>query len=399
MTGWIDGAVRVDCRLYRGSEPCEPHKLDGRQCPGCSAYQPAGHRILVIKLGALGDVLRATALLPSIKEQFPGAHITWLTGDSARTLLEGNLLVDRVLTIGSHYLEVLLTERFDAGFCLDNDPLAAAAARIARCDVLRGFVVNDHGAVVPASNSARTWWRLGIDDALKRQNRRTWFDLMTEMCGLPPVTSPPQLAIRPLARDVARQRLSLWRTRPMPLVGLNTGGGNRWAHKKWTFSGYVGFVRELRQVLRLSQVVLLGGPEERALNRSILAEVRDLAIDGGCHDDVHEFAALVEGMDILVTSDSLGLHVATAVRTPAVVLVGPTSASELDLFGRGEILSGDVECLACYQRRCDKLVTCMDRLETHAVVEATLRQLRSCGGAAREPETADLLPGGPVRRS
>jgi ADP-heptose:LPS heptosyltransferase len=383
--------VLVDCRWYRGSMPCAPHKQAGRRCSGCASYDPVGARILIIKVGALGDVLRTTALLPSIRQCFPGAHVTWLTANAARSLLQGNSLIDRVLTVDDRYLEVLLTERFDVCLCLDNDALAAAAGRLARCGVLRGFAVSDAGAVVPASRSARTWWQLGIDDRLKRQNRRTWFDLMSELCEVPFVRARPQLTIPPAAASAAQQQLSRWRSRSRhPLVGLNTGGGARWAQKQWTFAGYTGFVRQMRAMLPHAQVVVLGGPEERSLNRDILADVREFAVDGGCHDDVHRFAALVEGMDVLVTSDSLGFHVATAVGIRVVAIVGPSSPWELDTFGTGEILTGDSECLACYRAQCDKPVTCMERLEVATVVGATLRQIHALEPLQQNAE--ELVP-------
>jgi ADP-heptose:LPS heptosyltransferase len=369
--------VRIDCRRYQGSMPCEPHKEDGRRCAECSAYEAVGARVLLIKLGALGDVLRTTALLPSIRQHMPGAQITWITAPEALSILQDNSLIDRIVTLGGHHLEVLLTEHFDLTLSLDNEPLAASLGRLARCAVVRGFVVNDAGAVVPASAAARKWWRLGIDDGLKRQNRQTWFELMSELCEIPWLNASPQVVISPSAIEAAERHLSQWRgTSPHALIGLNTGGGSRWANKKWTLAGYVGFIREFHASGAKARVVLLGGPDERPLNRRIVADVGELAIDGGCHDDVHEFAALVRGLDVLVTSDSLGLHVATAVSTRFVALVGPTSPWELETFGIGEILTGDVECIACYRTHCDKPVTCMDRLRVSAVVEATRRQLR-----------------------
>ena len=49
-----------------------------------------------------------------------------------------------------------------------------------------------------------------------------------------------------------------------------------------------------------------------------------------------EFAAIVRGLDLLLTSDSLALHVAVAGRVPVVAFFAPTSAAEIELYGRGE---------------------------------------------------------------
>jgi ADP-heptose:LPS heptosyltransferase len=368
--------VRTDCRLYRGSMPCEPHKQDGRRCAQCTSYDPVRSRVLLIKLGALGDVLRTTALLPSIRAALPGAQVSWLTSERAKPLLEGNPDVDRVLTVEGHYLEVLLTERFDVLLSLENEPLGAAAARLARAGAVRGFIVDDSGAVVPASDGARHWWHLSVDDHFKRANRRTWFDLMRELCELPCVPARPRLAVPAAQARVAERQTRAWRgVCGGPLIGINTGGGGRWPLKRWTQPGYAGLARELRAQIPESCVVVLGGPEERHFNEALLAEVGGLALNGGCHDDVHLFAAMVERLDVLVTSDSLGFHVATAVGTRVVVVVGPTSRFELETFGRGEIVASDVDCLGCYLISCDKAVTCMDRLSVGTVLDATRRQL------------------------
>jgi ADP-heptose:LPS heptosyltransferase len=96
-------------------------------------------------------------------------------------------------------------------------------------------------------------------------------------------------------------------------------------------------------------------------------------IDGGCDNTIDEFAALIERADLVVTPDSLAFHLATALHRPIVVIVGPTSPWELELYGRGEAISADVPCIACYRRACQKPVTCMDLLRPEHVYSACER--------------------------
>ena len=77
------GALRLklDCRNYRGDRPCAAG-VPG-VCPAnCHAYEPLGHRILLIKLAALGDVIRTAALLPGLKQLWPHSQITWVSRPS-----------------------------------------------------------------------------------------------------------------------------------------------------------------------------------------------------------------------------------------------------------------------------------------------------------------------------
>ena len=88
-----------------------------------------------------------------------------------------------------------------------------------------------------------------------------------------------------------------------------------------------------------------------------------------------QFSSLVNILDVLVTSDSLAMHIGVSLGKPTVVLVGPTSPWELDVFGVGEIVHTDIECLACYLSRCDKTVNCMNTLSPEHVTSVVEKYL------------------------
>ena len=64
------------------------------------------------------------------------------------------------------------------------------------------------------------------------------------------------------------------------------------------------------------------------------------------------------------------MHVAGARQIPAVVLFGPTSSHEIELYGRGTKLAPDLDCLCCYLPRCDKVPHCQALIEPATVFEA-----------------------------
>ncbi|MEO8169181.1 MAG: glycosyltransferase family 9 protein, partial [bacterium] len=117
--------IHTDCRYYEGAKPCDFHKRDGRLCEGCNDYDPITFRILIVKLAAVGDVLRTTSILPALKKKYAGSQITWITKASAAPLLKSNPYVDRVFVTEGNYIEYLRNEKFDLGICLDADPQSA----------------------------------------------------------------------------------------------------------------------------------------------------------------------------------------------------------------------------------------------------------------------------------
>jgi ADP-heptose:LPS heptosyltransferase len=361
--------IHTDCRFYRGSMPCRFHKLDGRLCDGCADYAQIRTRILIVKLAAVGDVLRTTSILPPLAAKYPGAHITWITRAAAAPLLAGNPLVDRVLCVEDQYAVFLANEEFDYGICLDADSLSATILASASCRETSGFSADSAGRVQPVNDAATGWWLLGLNDDLKRRNRETYQHIMYGICGLPLPVVPPQLRItegeRAFGREFAeRNGLSRFRK----VLGLNTGGGGRWQYKKWTFDGYLSFIRLMRTRHADTGIVLLGGPEEQELNGEIIRLVGPDVIDGGCRNSLMQFASIIAAMDTVLTSDSLAMHMSVALGKPTIVLVGPTSPWELDVFGSGEIVHSGIECLACYLSRCDKTVNCMNTLSPEHVL-------------------------------
>jgi heptosyltransferase-2 len=356
--------------------PCTFHKKDGRLCDGCTDYDPIKTRILVIKLAAVGDVLRTTSILPPLKQKYPGSEITWVTKASAAPLLKGNTFVDRLLLVEENYVAFLKHEQFDVGICLDADPLSATIHSLAECATRFGFVTDKAGKVTTVNEAALEWWHMGVNDDLKKKNRKTYQQIMYEICGLPLPTHPPQLTMSDETLTFGRDFLKRNGVNSSgKVIGINTGGGGRWQYKKWTFEGYIGFIELLNKSHPHAKLLLFGGPEEVDLNRRILAAVGNKVIDGGCNNSLMEFSSLINTVDLLLTSDSLAMHMGVALGKATVVLVGPTSPWELDVFGNGDIIHSDIECLVCYLSRCDKVVTCMNTLSPGHVLSKVERFL------------------------
>jgi heptosyltransferase-2 len=349
--------------------PCIFHKKEGRLCENCADYDPIRARILIVKLEAMGDVLRTTSILPPLRAKYPGAEVVWITKAAAAPLLKDNPLVDRVLVLEGDYLAFLKNELFSVGICLDADQRSATILSIARCEEKLGFLADAAGKIQPANDAAREWWLMGVNDSLKKQNRKTYQQIMYEICGLALPTVPPRLHLNASHESFAQELRERTPLRDATrIVGINTGGGERWQLKKWTLEGYINCIKLIKEQHPDVGVLLLGGPEEAALNQGILSAVDGKAVDGGCNNSLLQFAALVQAVDVLVTSDSLAMHIGVALEKPTVVLVGPTSPWELDVFGKGEILHSGIECLSCYLSRCDKKINCMNTLSPEYVV-------------------------------
>ena len=142
---------------------------------------------------------------------------------------------------------------------------------------------------------------------------------------------------------------------------FNTGASARWQEKRWKARHYAELARLVRARWPETAIALVGGPGEREFNAALLASDAGF-VDAGTTNSVDVFAGLVAASSWLLTSDSLGYHLACAVGRPAVCIVGPTSPWELDLYGINQVMHAELECIGCYLAKCPLRTTCMDLL-------------------------------------
>jgi ADP-heptose:LPS heptosyltransferase len=357
--------VKKDCKYYVAYKPCKFHKADKRLCDNCKDYLPVKTRILIVKLDALGDVLRTTSILPALVEKYPNTEITWLTRKNAKTLLKDNSFIDRILVLEENFVQFLLTEHFDIAICLDADPQSASVLSLAEATEKVGFTTELNSKVTPVNNEAFEWWHMGINDDLKKENRKTYQEHIYKICKLDTKIKKPQIQLDNQSLKFAENFKSKNNLgNYSKIIGINTGGGGRWELKKWIHSYYIEFIKLIKQKNPQTGILLYGGPEEIELNQNIKMELGDLIIDTGCSNSIQDFSALINLCNIFFTSDSLGMHISVALDKTTIVLVGPTSPWELEVFGNGEIIyNNKLECISCYKSTCDFVINCMNSLK------------------------------------
>jgi heptosyltransferase-2 len=326
----------------------------------------------VIKLGALGDVLRTTPILRRLRAERPGCHVTWVAGGEAVTLLDGNPLVDRILSWGLETLVRLDAEFFHAVVNLDKAPEAAAMAVRLRAGRRIGFGLDGNGALIPLNPESGYAFRLGVDDELKfRENRKSYQEIAFEQMGWLFRGEQYVLSLGPGDLDWAENRMKrLGLGTRNPPVGLAVGAGAAFANKSLPPRRWASLARSIQE--RMGRpVLLLTGPGEADLAREASAAAGPWAprSSGGDHS-VRQFAALVGRCAAVVSGDTLAMHLAIAAGVPVVALFGPTCGQEVHLYGRGSKLVSPKACAPCYRRRCQEAPTCVEEIPEEAILAA-----------------------------
>lgn len=362
------------CRNFRSDRPCTPHKQTGVTCDECKEFLGHTQNILVLKFEALGDVLRSTAILHGLRKAYPTAKITWLTRKASLPFFLHNPYVTEVLAIEDEFTAWLLkAQTFDITLSLDSSAGSAAIAKGLNSRKILGFTTNELGKTIPASTSANTWYAMGLNDQLKKLNTENYFEHMYRIAELEweshfsPIyrLSPAEEETLPALRNALGLDCSRL------TIGLNPGAGGRWRYKRWNENHFVSLIQLIEKEYE-ANILLLGGIEDQEIINRIRIAAEKLGSNLICPPagDLRHFGMLVALLDILVCGDTLALHYGTALAKNVVALFGPTSAAEIELFGKGERIFSAIPCRTCYLSDCNITPNCMDLISPEEVCRA-----------------------------
>jgi heptosyltransferase-2 len=362
---------KTDCRHWRGDKPC----LENRLCEGCPTYAPWQQRILLIKLGARGDVLRTTPLIAGLRQRYPHAHLTWLTQPESLELLEGLPGLDRLLAFSPESVVEVMARSFEIVICLDKEPKATGLASLARAPKKLGWGLAAEGVGGPYAFTTASEYSLalGVSDELKfRRNTKTYLQIVFEALGLKYAGERYVFTLTDADRERSqrffrRNKIRKGKTGATPpLLGLFTGCGPAFPLKRWTESGFAQLARRAQTKLG-ARVLLMAGPEEQDINARIRGLAHAPLLDTRGEHTLRELAGFLEACRVVVTGDTVALHLALALGRPTVALFGPTAQQEVDLFGMGEKVVSPAACAPCYRVLCDRQPSCMDAIRLEEV--------------------------------
>jgi ADP-heptose:LPS heptosyltransferase len=310
-------------------------------------------RILLLRLERIGDLLMALPAIRDVRALAPSATIDLVVGSWNGALAKAVPYVDRV-------------EELDASWLARGEhragPSLLKAARRWRCekydlainfepDIRTNLLLAASGAGWTAgwvSGGGGPLLDLGLQFDTKAhtsENARRLVAAVFERSASEP--AEPLLAIPEDARRAARARLAKARR---PVVAIHVSGGR--LVKQWEPEKFAEVAGRLASEERAT-IVLTGGPGDRAMVDTVRARIpAPQTIDVSGQIDLVELAAVLEQVDVLVTGDTGPMHMAAAVRTPIVAVLGPSDPVRYAPSGPFDrIIRVDLPCSPCNRIR------------------------------------------------
>jgi lipopolysaccharide heptosyltransferase I len=344
------------------------------------------NRILIVRLGALGDVVHAIPVAAALRRAFPAARIDWLVSAKHREILDLVPVIDRRLVISDRpsagerradgtpllaAIRELRASRYDVAIDLQGLIKSAVLARASGAPRVVGFASR-----YARERAARLFYTQAYDPGRgglydPRETRHV-VDINLGLLGILGITSPQrEFPIEPIDSDAARIAREQAGGR---YALLNPGAA--WPNKRWPPERLAAIARELRARHGLSSVVLWG-PGEEALAAGVAADADGAAVVSP-RTTIADIVALARGAVLMVSGDTGPTHLAAAVGTPIVGIYGPTRPvrngpmSPLDVT-----VSRDSVCQCHHLRRCTRDRMCLLDIEVTEVLDAVERRLEA----------------------
>jgi heptosyltransferase-2 len=356
-------SVKYNCRHFKGYIPCKPNKLHEAMCDDCKYYEPAGKKILIIKLGAMGDVIRTTPLIVKYKSLYPDSEISWIT--LSPDVLPKNM-VDKVYKFDAASLYVIKNTKYDIAVNLDKDE--EACMLLADVDATEKFGFTwKNGHIWAATPAAEHKLITGFFDNYSKTNTKNYPEEIFEICNLKFNNEPYLLNCN---KDLSLRWKSLLNEKSSgkAIVGLNTGCGDRWPTRLWETNYWIELIKQLQKNNFFPMV--LGGPPENNLNIHLSEHT-------GCYYPgtypLEEFFAVTSACDIVVTQVSMMMHIATALQKKMVLMNNIFNKHEFYLYGRGVIVEPSSGCECFYGNSCKREVPCMHDIKPETVFSEILK--------------------------
>ncbi len=327
-----------DCRSFLGNYACDMVKYnDVESCEACDFYEQYTKKVLIIKLGASGDVLRTTSLLPAIKAKYGNPMISWLTTDYNKAIIENNPLVDKIFVYDTDTVLRLQQEKFDVLFSLETTTPGTLLANLVRADEKYGWYFHEDGHPSSFNQAADHYLETQFSDKLNMENRKTYQEMMFEAVELPYNKQDYILKLSEKDLAYAKNFFSLYGVKDDDfVVAINPAAGSRWRSKNWSKERVVEFVRRLRRESDF-KVIILGGPEEVDLMSFFMNQFNKENISvifNNYNNTLGEFMGVVNRCNVVIATDSLALHIAAALKKNTIALFFATPPWEIEDYGR-----------------------------------------------------------------
>ena len=332
--------------------------------------------VLIVRLGALGDLVHALPAAAAMRAAWPDARIDWLVDGRYAALLELVPVIDRTIVLGGRageplfrVIRALRRARYDLAIDFQGLLKSAVLARLAGARETAGFIPGQlreplAGAFytrrVPADDGGHVVYKnLSLVEALGVGVREVAAPLKRTPSAVPG-------EVRRVLNIGAGDRFAV----------INPGAG--WPNKQWPADRFGALAARLFERHGVPAIVTWG-PGERALAGAVAAASNGAA-QVAPETSIADLVELARSAAVFIGGDTGPMHLSAAVGTPVVGVFGPTNPLRNGPWNPADgWVSRFDDCECHHKRRCRRATPCIESITVAQVADVADRTMDQGG--------------------
>ncbi|NWF94054.1 MAG: lipopolysaccharide heptosyltransferase II [Syntrophaceae bacterium] len=343
-----------------------------------------GQRILILRLSAVGDVIRTLPAVKALKEHYPSSSITWIVEEPSRALLESQPEIDEV---------ILFPRRRWAGEIRSARRIWGAIGEMVgfikglrrrRFDMVLDFHgILKSGLLSVLSGSPR---RIGFDRRSSKEGNFFFSNIKVTLpdlhisrfqknfellrgVGLEVKDFKSGFCIPVKDREYINQFFnSAIPPLRRPIISIHPGTSPKTCFKRWMPDQYSQLADRLVRQLKAT-VIFTWGPGELDLVEGIQRGMKEPSLLGPPTESLTQLAEIFRRSHLFIGGDTGPMYIASLLGTPIVVIYGPTDPVLYEPLGLHKKVRKEVGCNPCRNRSCREL-TCLKMITVDDVFRA-----------------------------
>jgi heptosyltransferase-1 len=350
-------------------------------------------KFLILRLSAVGDVIRTLPAAKALKEHCPSSSITWVVEEPSQAFLKSQPEVDEVIlfprkrwtegmksfrkiwgTIGEmrRFVEDLRMRKFDVVLdfhgILKSGLLSFLSGSPKRIGFDRGstkegnFLFSNVKVKLPKKKISRFGRNLALLKGIE-------LEVKEPKCGL---------HISPEDREYVA---SFFKTSSgsftRPLIAIHPGTSAKALFKRWMPDQYVQLADRLVRELKAT-IFFTWGHGELEWVEGIRKEMKEHSFLGPKTESLTQLGEVYRYCDLYIGGDTGPMHIASLMGIPVVVIYGPTDPIENEPMGNHIKIRKEVGCNPCHKYSCSELL-CIKAISADEVFKATKSLLELTG--------------------
>ena len=318
-------------------------------------------KILIIRQGAIGDVVHTTNIFRAIKEKYPEVQIDYLTGKVPAQLIEHDTRLNRVIKLEDKSYKYLTElgfelrrEKYD--LIINLQPSLRFKYLAFLCSAKRNVVYKKSFRMHAVENFFQTAHRI-----------------------LPDIQNAYNLELSVPDETIEKIKNDLPYLTEKKLVAVNISANAARHGRRWPVEYYKELVNLILERYDCN-IIVPGGKED----------IKETEAFSGMHENVHviagkfnilESAAISSMCDVFISGDTGPLHIASAFKKPVCIgIYGSMPVSRTGPWGENHFaLSSDMDCVPCNRRRCkikkyknEQITPCMKEVKPEHVLRVII---------------------------